>query len=145
MPSGDAIDVGSNGAACPSPELDPDAVLEAAIAQVSSRIIRLKAAAESAKGRVDELAAKPAADAPVIPEGVSAAALSNEFMALNPASIDIAFVDKCTTLPQEILDAVPPELKEYKGKVDDRKALMDFKRQRAKKLRAIVQVVWHCC
>eukprot|EP00892_Ulva_mutabilis_P004669 jgi/Ulvmu1/2574/UM014_0025.1 len=130
---------GSNEAGCSSPVLDPDAVLEAAIAQVTGRIVRLKTAVESARARVEELAANPPPAPPAVPKGVSAAVMSNDFMTLSPSAIDVGFIDKCTSLPQEILDAVPPELKEYTGEANDRKALMEFKRQRAKKLRAIVQ------
>lgn len=65
-------------------------------------------------------------------------------MSVNPASIDVAFIDKCSTLPQEILDEVPPALKKFLGRPDDHKALMAFKRQRVKEIRKIVQSVWPC-
>lgn len=80
----------------------------------------------------------------ITPEGVSAELMTTEFQAINPSSIDAAFIDKCTHLPQEVLDAVPTELREYTGDANDRKALMQFKRQRAKALRTIVHGVRPC-
>lgn len=120
------------------------AVLAAAISFVSTKMTRLEGTVETAKINVQDSIAKASADASAGDPDACAEPQGMDILSLDPSSIDVEFIEKATSLPQEILDEVPPGLRQFMGRPDDRKALMAFKRQRTKEIRRIIQAVWYC-